>query len=227
MATTCAGILGDPSPRPEPDLKQAVIVGMLGGPGSGKGTQCQMLSQIFELAHISIGDVLRQEINRPGSQYAGIIRENMMAGKVGPKEITISIVRDHMQRSLAEGTRAFILDGFPRNMEQCNYFEQIVGPVTLLLVLDCPESTMVERLTRSDRNRFDDTEDNIRRRIETFQNTTSEVIESFRRRNKLHNVNSDREPGLVRNQVEAILDGLVTKRAGMYNTYQSFISPRA
>jgi UMP-CMP kinase len=84
---------------------------MLGGPGSGKGTQCQMLSQVFELAHISIGDVLRQEISRPGSEYADIIRENMMAGRVGPKEITISILRDHIRRSVAKGTRAFILDG--------------------------------------------------------------------------------------------------------------------
>jgi adenylate kinase family enzyme len=85
---------------------------------------------------------------------------------------------------------------------------------------------MIKRLTHSDRNRFDDNEDNIRRRIATFQNTTSEVIDVFRSRNKLHTINSDREPGLVRHQVEVILDGLVSKRAGM-SLYRLFATPRA
>ncbi|KAH6838529.1 adenylate kinase-domain-containing protein [Chaetomium sp. MPI-CAGE-AT-0009] len=185
---------------------------MLGGPGSGKGTQCQMLSQKFDLVHISLGDVLRQEINRPGSQYADMIRENMIAGRLGPKEIIVSILRDHMLRSLAQGPHGFILDGFPRDKERYDYFVQSVGPITLLIVLDCPESTMIERLTLSDRNRFDDNMDSIRRRIETFQETTSEVIDDFRGRNKLYMVNSDQKPEVVGLQLEAILDGLVKKR---------------
>lgn len=111
MTSARADMPGD-SPRCPSALADAVIIiGMLGGPGSGKGTQCGLLSQRFDIAHISIGHVLRQEMQRPGSQYAEIIRENMIAGRVGPKEITISIVRDHMLRSVAQGTRAFILDG--------------------------------------------------------------------------------------------------------------------
>ncbi|KAK3295310.1 adenylate kinase-domain-containing protein [Chaetomium fimeti] len=185
---------------------------MLGGPGSGKGTQCQMLSQKFDLAHISIGDVLRQEVNRPGSQYADMIRENMIAGRLGPTKIIVSILRDHMLRSLAQGTHGFILDGFPRDKERYDYFVESIGPITLLIVLDCPESTMIDRLTLSDRNRFDDNTDSIRKRIETFQKTTCEVIDDFRGRNKLHTVNSDQEPGAVALQVDAILDGVVKKR---------------
>jgi UMP-CMP kinase len=101
----------DETPEGHPTLKEAVVISMLGGPGSGKGTQCQMLSQKFDLAHISIGDVLRQEINRPGSQYADILRENIMAGRIGAKEMTVSILRDEMLRIVAQGTRCFVLDG--------------------------------------------------------------------------------------------------------------------
>lgn len=110
MATAEAD-MPDDFPRCHPALKEAIFIGMLGGPGSGKGTLCQMISQRFDLAHISIGDVLRQEINRPGSQHADVIRENMIAGRVGPKELTIAILREHILRSVARGTRAFILDG--------------------------------------------------------------------------------------------------------------------
>lgn len=101
----------DETPDGHPTLKEAVIISMLGGPGSGKGTQCQMLSQKFDFAHISIGDVLRQEINRPGSQYADILQENIMAGRIGAKEMTVSILRDEMLRIAAQGTRCFVLDG--------------------------------------------------------------------------------------------------------------------
>lgn len=84
---------------------------MLGGPGSGKGTQCRLLSDKFDLVHISIGEVLRQEMDRPGSLNADIIRENMTAGRVGPKEITVAILRDYMLRSAAAGKHVFVLDG--------------------------------------------------------------------------------------------------------------------
>ncbi|KAH6635902.1 adenylate kinase-domain-containing protein [Chaetomium tenue] len=188
---------------------------MLGGPGSGKGTQCKMLSQRFDFTHISIGDVLRQEINRPGSQYADILRENILAGKIGAKEMTVSILRDEMLRWVAKGTRCFVLDGFPRSKVQCDYFEQLIGPIALLIVLDCPEATMMARLAVADRNRFDDNTTGIRKRIETFQKTTSEVIDEFRGRGKLYSVNSDQEPGVVVLELEAILDGLVNKRTGL------------
>ena len=101
----------DDSPRGKSAFMNTVIISMLGGPGSGKGTQCQMLSQIFDFTHISIGDVLRQEINRPGSQYADILRENILAGRIGAKEMTVSILRDEMLRCVVKGTRCFVLDG--------------------------------------------------------------------------------------------------------------------
>lgn len=72
---------------------------------------------------------------------------------------------------------------------------------------------MIERLARFDRSRFDDNLDNIRRRIETFQKTTSKVIDTFQSRDKVHIVNSNQPVDSVRLQAEAALEGLVRKRA--------------
>lgn len=87
------------------------MVGILGGPGSGNGTQCSRLEQKYYLKHISIGDVMRSEMNRNGSPYASIIRENMLAGRVGPKELTVGVVRRHIEDAMSKGVRTFVLDG--------------------------------------------------------------------------------------------------------------------
>lgn len=97
---------------------------------------------------------------------------------------------------------------------QCEYFEQLIGPIALLIALECPESTMIARLAVADRNRPDDNTASIRKRIEVFQKMTSEVIDVFRGRNKLYNVNSDQEPEVVVLELEGILDGFVNKRTG-------------
>jgi UMP-CMP kinase len=106
-----AGSLGDDVPHCLDDRRECIIIGMLGGPGSGKGTQCRLLSKKFDLEHISIGDVLRREISRPGSQHAEIIRENMALGRVGPKEITVAILKGYITEASEGGKRNFILDG--------------------------------------------------------------------------------------------------------------------
>lgn len=87
------------------------VIGVLGGPGSGKGTQCKLLAQVFKFSHISIGDVMRQEMKREGSEYATIIEQNMRAGTVAPKEITIPILKSHMLAASRQGMDLFILDG--------------------------------------------------------------------------------------------------------------------
>ena len=87
------------------------IVSVLGGPGSGKGTQCALLQAMFSCAHLSVGDVLRAEAAKPQSPYATIIEENMRYGRVGPKEITVEVLRRHIESALKDGIQIFFLDG--------------------------------------------------------------------------------------------------------------------
>lgn len=95
------------SDKPAPFM----LVGVLGRPGAGKGTQCQWLSRMFAVEHISIGDVLRAEMEREGSPYAATIRQNMLAGTVGPKEVTIPILKSHIMAASDAGVKVFVVDG--------------------------------------------------------------------------------------------------------------------
>ncbi|KAM7209841.1 hypothetical protein V8F06_014776 [Rhypophila decipiens] len=109
MATSTMKTAADRYASRQPEL---TIIGMLGGSTCGKGTQCRLLSEKFNIVHWSVGEVLRKKVAQPGSPFGSIIRENMSAGRVGPKEITVTILKDYILQSVAAlGTHVFILDG--------------------------------------------------------------------------------------------------------------------
>ena len=87
------------------------IIGLVGPPGSGKGTQCKRLACQFPIEHLSVGDVLRAEMEREGSPHASIIKENMVLGRVGPPEITVEALKTRIDEAVSSGIRTFILDG--------------------------------------------------------------------------------------------------------------------
>ncbi|KXH45141.1 uridylate kinase [Colletotrichum simmondsii] len=178
-----------------------VVISILGRPGSGKGTQCRLLSQKFNLSHISIGDVLREEMERgEESPHADIIRANMLAGTIGPVEITMAILKDRIAKLMEGGTRVFILDGFPRSIEQSTHFQTLIGPITFLILLQCSRETSFHRLLP--RGRFDDQTQAIRNRLLTFETTTSLVVDDFRKHGKLTVV--DAEPSVAKIHEELV-----------------------
>lgn len=72
------------------------IVFVLGAPGSGKGTQCAKIVELFNYVHLSAGDLLRAERNRPGSDLAEMIEENIQAGRIIPVAVTCSLLERAM-----------------------------------------------------------------------------------------------------------------------------------
>lgn len=88
------------------------IVFVLGGPGAGKGTQCTRLAQDYSLQHLSLGDVLRKERDTPGSEYGELIARNMEQGRIGPMEVTVSLLRKAILASTVQtDSRLFLIDG--------------------------------------------------------------------------------------------------------------------
>jgi|TARA_R110002003_G_scaffold39_14_gene2535 UMP-CMP kinase len=92
-------------------LAAITVISILGGPGSGKGTQCAILQEQYHCAHFSVGDVLRAEAAKPDSPHANTIKENMESGRVGPKEITVSILRTYIEEAANAGIQTILLDG--------------------------------------------------------------------------------------------------------------------
>lgn len=89
------------------------VVFVLGGPGSGKGTQCANIVKQFNFVHLSAGDLLRAERDS-GSKHGEMINNMIKAGQIVPSEVTVSLLENAMNQSKQ---KKFLIDGFPRNQE--------------------------------------------------------------------------------------------------------------
>jgi 5'-deoxynucleotidase YfbR-like HD superfamily hydrolase len=113
------------SGKTDQSAKCAVLI-LSGGPGVGKGTQCSRLAREFDFCHISVGDLLRNEGNRPSSPYKDFIPESIQKSVLIPAPFTTELLSEEMNKAQAQGTRRFLLDGFPRSVEQATDFESKV-----------------------------------------------------------------------------------------------------
>jgi len=122
------------------DPHKVTVVYILGGPGSGKGTQSANLVRDYGFAHLSAGDLLREEQDHEGSEYGQLNqrlhqrRLNRPHGDYGQ-----AAGERRAQKIGSDGTGKFLIDGFPRKMDQAVFFEQSVCPSRCTLFLDCPE----------------------------------------------------------------------------------------
>lgn len=163
---------------------------MLGGPGSGKGTQCKLLQKRFRLAQLCVGDLLRREAAND-TDVGRNVAEIMQRGDIVPGHVTMSLLSRELSL-LAGQCVAVLIDGFPRAMDQALQFEQLVATCEFVLYFKCDPSVMVERLRRRAQTsgRADDVEHVFRKRLDTFYNKTLPVIEHYRERNLLMEVDA-------------------------------------
>lgn len=176
---------------------EVTVVFLLGGPGSGKGTQSTNLVRDYAFTHLSAGDLLRAEQNRPGSQYGELIRSYIREGRIVPMEITVKLLENAMADTLskqgegegdAQGKGArFLIDGFPRKLDQATFFEQTVCISQFTLFLNCPEEVMETRLMKRGETsgRDDDNAESIRKRFRTFVETSMPVVEAYEEQGKV------------------------------------------
>ncbi|KAK5053289.1 hypothetical protein LTR84_002263 [Exophiala bonariae] len=186
------------------------IIFVLGGPGSGKGTQCTLLSAQRNLKHLSIGDILRTEQQNRSSVWATIIKVNISNGLIGSKEMTVGLLKDAMLKheEMEPGTRGFLVDGFPRTLDRAKYFEETIEEPLAVVVLQCPEGIMRDRLkVRAEMlGRVDDNDLAIQKRLDTFSNETQEVINHYEKRKLLINVDGSGSKEDVQARFAAAVD---------------------
>lgn len=96
------------------DASDVTVLFVLGGPGAGKGTQCQKLVSDYGFKHLSAGDLLREEQDRPGSEFGDMIKTYIKEGTIVPMEVTIQLLENAMKKSIESGENAkklFLIDG--------------------------------------------------------------------------------------------------------------------
>jgi len=175
----------------------------LGPPGAGKGTQAKILSQKAGIPHISTGEILRaaKEQGTPLGQQA---QAYMDRGELVPDSLMLDLIRERLAQPDAQ--EGWILDGFPRNVEQAVFLENLLRDLgqraDAAINLDVPDRVVVQRLLG--RGREDDTEETVRRRLEVYREQTAPVIDFYRDRG-LCPINGDRPPAAVTADLHALL----------------------
>jgi len=193
---------------PVDDLKNAKCIFVLGGPGSGKGTQCDKIVAKYGYTHFSTGDLLRDEV-KSGSDRGKKLTEIMEKGDLVPLETVLELLRDGMVKALAT-SKGFLIDGYPRELEQGKRFEAEVAPVTACVSFEVKDETMVKRLLKraETSGRADDNEETIKKRLKTFHDLTQPVIDHYAGQGKSVLINAEGGVDEIFGQVEAFLDKL-------------------
>ena len=196
---------------------------LLGPPGAGKGTHAKILSERYEIPHISTGDILRSQIQKqtPLGERA---KSFIDSGKLVPDNLVIEMVQERLRND--DVKNGFILDGFPRTADQATALDQILDkakmPLHFVLQFDTSEEVIVDRLSgrracshcganyhvrnippkkegicdlcgRSLIQRKDDEPETVRKRLKVYQEQTAPLIDYYKKKRVLVEVSGDME----------------------------------
>ncbi len=204
---------------------------LLGAPGAGKGTQSARISEEFDVEHVTTGDALRankeMDISHLDTKY-DTPGEYMDQGELVPDEVVNEIVKTALQE--ADG---YVLDGYPRNLDQAEYLSEITD-LDAVLLLDVGTEELVRRLTgrRMDPEtgdiyhtefdmpddeeirerlvqREDDTEETVRERLRVFEENTQPVIDHYEDEGALIRIDGEGTPDEVWEEVQATIEDAV------------------
>jgi len=174
------------------------VIFVLGGPGAGKGTQCELLVQNYPCVHLSAGQLLRDEAEKKdgSSEHAALIEECLILGKIVPVEISLSLLQKAMREAEGNDSLVFLIDGFPRNFDNLEGWTRYmtrsydinvddnadVAAFWGVLFYDCPLAVLEKRVMElsKDSGRSDDNLESLRKRFKTFQDETLPVINTLK-----------------------------------------------
>ncbi len=180
-------------PCPQPN-----VVFVIGGPGSGKGTMCELAESQLGWTHLSTGDLCRAEL-KAGGPTAATIDEFITAGKLVPNEIVVTLLKNTMETvTRTTGKNNFLLDGFPRSLNNLEAWYEIFGRETELpkmLYFECPYAVLEKRILGRAKysDRSDDNVESMKLRFDTFKAETLPTVELFKSKNKCVEVDTSQD----------------------------------
>lgn len=204
---------------------------LLGAPGAGKGTQASMLSQKYNLLHISTGDIFRANI-KAGTEIGKIAKSYIDEGHLVPDEVTCDIVKDRL--TWEDAKSGYLLDGFPRNVFQAEQLDKF-AKVDYCLDIDVPPELLMDRICgrrvcvcgesyhvstlggatacvkcgKELYQRADDNPQTVAERLQTYASQTAPLIDYYGAQGKLITVDGNGSPKEVFARISEHLDKLI------------------
>ena len=174
-------------PHEETNRERGARLLIVGPPGSGKGTQAAFIADVFGIPAISTGDIFRHHITHKtelGVQVQAIVD----AGDYVPDELTNQLIAHRLAEP--DCGKGFLLDGYPRTLEQVRFLDELLkndGKLEAVVRLTADEDELVRRLTHRahEQGRADDTEEAIRHRQNVYNEQTAPIIDVYRERGLL------------------------------------------
>ncbi|KAF2350063.1 Adenylate kinase/UMP-CMP kinase [Trinorchestia longiramus] len=183
------------------------VVFVLGGPGAGKGTQCAKIVEEFGYVHLSAGDLLRAERSSPESEFGKLIDDHINGGTIVPVEITCSLLERAMKNS---GKENFLIDGFPRNQDNMQGWNKVMGDkvnLKFVIFFNCTLEVCKERcLARgaAGSGRSDDNAETLGKRFNTYMTATMPIIEHYDKLNLTKKIDASATPDKVFEEVKKL-----------------------
>ena len=167
---------------------------MLGGPGSGKSTYTEYLIRHFQINHIYPGGMLRKEVEN-NTEIGKRVKDIISKGQFVPNQIVLDLI----QAEVAKSPNGYVLDGFPRYMEQVRAMEDNNIGVDYAVFLDVSREEVMNRLLA--RGRVDDTREIINNRIDLYKKETGPVVEYFRDKPGFIQIRAEGEPDIIGKEI--------------------------
>ena len=190
-------------------MKNIVI---FGAPGSGKGTQSDLMIEHYGLGHISTGDVLRNEIKN-GTELGKTAQGFIDNGQLIPDDLMVSILAKKYDE-FGRGHKGVIFDGFPRTIPQAEALKKMLDErgdkVAAMIELDVPEDELMTRLMKrgQESGRADDNEETIKKRLVVYHSQTQPLIEWYKKEGLHHHINGSGTLERIFGDIQNVIDNL-------------------
>ena len=190
-------------------MKNIVI---FGAPGSGKGTQSDLMIGKYGFGHISTGDVLRGEIKK-GSALGKTAKGYIDNGQLIPDDLMVSILAS-VYDSYGKDHKGVIFDGFPRTIPQAEALKSMLSErghkIAAMIELDVPEEELMKRLIKrgQESGRSDDNAETIKKRLNVYHSQTAPLIEWYEKEGIRHHIDGLGELDRIFGDICAVIDAV-------------------
>ena len=185
---------------------------IFGAPGSGKGTQSDLLIEHYGLGHISTGDVLRNEIKN-GTELGKLAQSYIEKGNLIPDDLMVDILAS-VYDSYGPAHKGVIFDGFPRTIPQAEALKEMLDKrghkIAAMIELDVPEDELMKRLILRGQQsgRSDDNEETIKKRLDVYRSQTQPLIEWYKSEGLHHHIQGLGELNRIFEDIKKVVDNI-------------------